>query len=116
MTDILARIEAEIEPRLDKRPEDGGYDCCGCSIYEKIVDDIKEIVRESPPPQLGIIGREDALNERVTKTLHETGGRIADYSPIREHFVGNVKRGRSFDLDMGDGIIMRVTVTLEGSP
>lgn len=44
---ILKKIESEIEPKLDKDKWDGGYDCCGCSTYEKIVDDIVAIIKEA---------------------------------------------------------------------
>lgn len=42
---IEARIQAEVVPLLAKPRNDGGYDCCGCSTYQAIVDDVLAIVR-----------------------------------------------------------------------
>lgn len=43
--EIEARIQAEVVPLLDKTRQQGGYDCCGCSTYQAIVDDVLAIVR-----------------------------------------------------------------------
>lgn len=52
---VYDRIREEIRPKVDKRPGvdlvDGemvdslGYNCCGCSTYLQIVEDIEAIVR-----------------------------------------------------------------------
>ncbi len=42
---ILDRIAAEIRPKLELAYQ-AGHNCCGCSMYEKIVADIEAIVRE----------------------------------------------------------------------
>lgn len=47
---ILARFEAEVEPRLTRRKYDDelpGYNCCGCSTYEQIYEDMKAIVENT---------------------------------------------------------------------
>lgn len=50
--EILDRIASEVRPKLGEDTYRGGYDCCGCSSYDKIVEDIESIVREvgSPAP------------------------------------------------------------------
>lgn len=52
MSDIREAIAQEVEdylrPRLEKRPFEGGYDCCGCSTYEQIIEDALRIIREGP--------------------------------------------------------------------
>lgn len=46
LDEVLARIAAEVRPKLDESTHQGGYDCCGCSSYDRIVEDIEAIVRE----------------------------------------------------------------------
>ncbi len=41
---LAQRMEDEIRPLLDKDKYDGGYDCCGCSTYDDILDHAKRIV------------------------------------------------------------------------
>ena len=61
---VLERIDAEVRPRLDMARYEkdaqgrGGYDCCGCSTYEQIVNDIVALLRDefdlpdgSPAPE-----------------------------------------------------------------
>lgn len=43
--EIVAQLEAEIRPLIDLRPSEGGYDCCGCSTYDEILDHAIAIVR-----------------------------------------------------------------------
>lgn len=42
---LCSRIADEIEPKLDRPPGEGGYDCCGCSTYDRIVDDVVALIR-----------------------------------------------------------------------
>lgn len=57
MTDLAARLEAEIRPLLDKTQREGGYDCCGCSTYDAILDHAIRIVRESDDAALAAVMR-----------------------------------------------------------
>lgn len=41
----IAKIEAEVRPLVDKGKREGGYDCCGCSTYDWILDHAIAIVR-----------------------------------------------------------------------
>lgn len=44
--DGLAKsIEDQIRPLLDRGKYDDGYDCCGCSTYDFILDHAVAIVR-----------------------------------------------------------------------
>jgi len=43
---LLHRIETEVRPLLDLGKYEGGYDCCGCTTYDRIVDDVVRIIRE----------------------------------------------------------------------
>jgi hypothetical protein len=43
---ISARLEDEIRPLIDKSTSNDGYDCCGCSTYDKILDHAIRIVNE----------------------------------------------------------------------
>ena len=45
---LVARMEAEIRPLLDVYPLRGGYDCCGCSTYDEILDHVVVIIRGEP--------------------------------------------------------------------
>lgn len=44
--EAIEAIEKEIRPKLDRDKYDDGYDCCGCSSYEQIVDDIVELLQK----------------------------------------------------------------------
>lgn len=44
--ELLDAIKVNIEPKLHVDKSHGGYDCCGCSTYGVIVDDIKDLIRE----------------------------------------------------------------------
>lgn len=46
LQEVLDRIASEVRPKLDLDPFDQGYNCCGCSTYDKIVEDIEAIVRD----------------------------------------------------------------------
>ncbi len=41
--EISIEIETKLRPLIDKGKYDGGYDCCGCSTYDSIVDDAKRV-------------------------------------------------------------------------
>jgi len=41
---LAETMESEIRPLLNTKNYDGGYDCCGCSTYDAILDHAKEIV------------------------------------------------------------------------
>ncbi len=43
---ILARIEDEVRPLLSKFDDEGGYDCCGCSSYEAILNHAIRLIQE----------------------------------------------------------------------
>jgi hypothetical protein len=42
---IAAEIEVKLRPLVDLRDTRGGYNCCGCSTYNYIVDDAIAVVR-----------------------------------------------------------------------
>lgn len=42
---IAAELESQIRPLIDVDRRDGGYDCCGCSTYDMILDHALAIVR-----------------------------------------------------------------------
>lgn len=42
---IAQEIEREVRPLLDVSRFDGGYNCCGCTTYDQIVDHCLRIVR-----------------------------------------------------------------------
>jgi hypothetical protein len=44
--EIERRILDEILPKLHESSGSGGYNCCGCSTYAEIVDDVLQIVRD----------------------------------------------------------------------
>ena len=48
--EIAARLEAEIRPLIenDKYDDPPGYNCCGCSTYDAILDHAIRIVRDEP--------------------------------------------------------------------
>lgn len=46
--ELIAQIDTLVRPRLDVYKYDGGYDCCGCSTYGQIVDDIVAIIKGLP--------------------------------------------------------------------
>lgn len=62
---LLMAIQVEIRPKLDQETEweddggnIGGYDCCGCSTYDQIVEDIEALIRREgglplPAPSTG---------------------------------------------------------------
>ena len=43
--DIAQQLEDEIRPLLYTEKYEGGYDCCGCSTYDAILDHAIAIVR-----------------------------------------------------------------------
>ena len=45
---LVKRLEDEIVPLMNETPEDGGYDCCGCSTYRQILHHAIRIVRGTP--------------------------------------------------------------------
>lgn len=45
MEHLSNRLEAEIRPLLEKDKYDGGYNCCGCSTYDEILDHAIRIVK-----------------------------------------------------------------------
>jgi hypothetical protein len=55
----LARIATEIRPRteIDTYSTDAagrpGFDCCGCSTYDAIVDEVERILREERDAERG---------------------------------------------------------------
>lgn len=42
---LAEKLEQEIRPLIDKDKHQGGYDCCGCSTYDTILDHAIAIVR-----------------------------------------------------------------------
>ena len=42
---LAAELERQIRPLIRKSKFDGGYDCCGCSTYDYILDHALAIVR-----------------------------------------------------------------------
>ena len=42
---LVRRLEAEVRPLLAVKGWDGGYDCCGCSTYDAILDHAIRIIR-----------------------------------------------------------------------
>lgn len=42
---LADQLEAEIRPLIDTDKVKGGYDCCGCSTYDDILDHAIRIVR-----------------------------------------------------------------------
>lgn len=47
---VAAQLEETIRPLLAKSRYDGGYDCCGCSTYDAILDHAIAIVKGEPYP------------------------------------------------------------------
>lgn len=43
---LIARIEAEVRPLTEVSVFNGGYDCCGCSTYDDILDHVLRIIGE----------------------------------------------------------------------
>jgi hypothetical protein len=46
---LISEIEARIRPLIEKDKSHGGYDCCGCSTYDVIVDDCIRVIRGEKP-------------------------------------------------------------------
>lgn len=47
---LAERLETEIRPLLDKdKHHEGGYNCCGCSTYDAILDHAIRIVQRRDP-------------------------------------------------------------------
>lgn len=46
-THITERMAAEIEPLLETEKYKGGYDCCGCSTYRSLYEDMLAIVQDT---------------------------------------------------------------------
>jgi hypothetical protein len=42
---LVDKLEQEIRPLLRKQQSEGGYNCCGCSTYEDILDHAIAIVQ-----------------------------------------------------------------------
>lgn len=42
---LAQEIESQLRPRLDIDDAIGGYNCCGCSTYDQIIDDAIGVVR-----------------------------------------------------------------------
>lgn len=42
---IADAIDAELTPKVGTPDDRGGYDCCGCGTYQRIVDDAARLVR-----------------------------------------------------------------------
>jgi hypothetical protein len=61
---LAAQVEAEIRPLLDSGVSeyDGGYNCCGCSTYDLILDHALALIRgqryEDPRPGWAAAARE----------------------------------------------------------
>ena len=55
---LIDRLEAEIRPLLEEPPFADGYDCCGCSTYDAILDHAIRIVQ-------GVEAREAAERSRA---------------------------------------------------
>lgn len=64
--------------------------------------------QDPTPEQLGIIGRERTMVDKVVKTLHAAARPLGDYTAIRED-----RRGSHFELRLADNSIVSVTVTFE---
>jgi hypothetical protein len=44
---IVAELESKVRPLIHMdRLHEGGYDCCGCSTYDEILDHAIRIVRD----------------------------------------------------------------------
>jgi hypothetical protein len=41
---VLAQMEAEVEPKLMRTSDNGGYDCCGCGTTWTLYDDIYRVI------------------------------------------------------------------------
>jgi hypothetical protein len=41
---LAAELEKTIRPLIDLRPDQDGYNCCGCSTYDAILDHAIRIV------------------------------------------------------------------------
>jgi hypothetical protein len=63
---------------------------------------------EWAPARLGLIGREDFLNNWLTKRLHGDAAKSGDHTSIRD-----MHRGRWFEIRTDDGHVWRVEVTLD---
>lgn len=50
---VIERMELEIRPLLDEDKYHGGYDCCGCSTYDDILDHAIRVVREASIAEAG---------------------------------------------------------------
>lgn len=44
---LAQRLEDEIRPLINTDALSGGYDCCGCTSYDEILDHAIRIVKET---------------------------------------------------------------------
>lgn len=49
---LVSKLEEQLRPRVDIDKFRGGYDCCGCSTYDLIVDDAVRVIRGESLPDL----------------------------------------------------------------
>lgn len=43
---LVTRMENEVRPLIPVSKNEGGYDCCGCSTYDAVLDHAIRIVQE----------------------------------------------------------------------